>query len=437
MNKKTLYQMARTGKVSVWSIWVVKNGASGSPEVHCEFGQEDGVKTPAVDIISSGVNHGKSNETTPLEQAILELERKVVKKKKEGYSEDRDSVNETNTISFSAPFPKELCFYKPKNSISDKKLASLEKSGKAMYAVKRDGLMHIVRKSSALGVEIYSRRMDNVTNNYPHLVKLFDELLDNGTVLLGEILIINDDGTDNFKNASRICRSDYEDAIEKQTELGNVTYYVFDIAFKDEECMLTSKSYSSRVELLNDYVSKASSEFFKCVEIVDKPHSDAIVEIVDRGLEGLVVWDGEAIIKEGDAFTFNGKSYRPNVIWKSKPKYEDDFIVRFDPENGIGEYGKGRHHGRVGSVFIYQIDNDEEVYLGKCGGGLSDELRDFYTNASYPRVWRVEYDSIQPGTGALRFPVFGADRTEQGDKRIDECLMSDKIKNARTGENNE
>ena len=82
---------------------------------------------------------------------------------------------------------------------------------------------------------------------------------------------------------------------------------------------------------------------------------------------------------------------------------------------------------------ILQLDSEgNEIYLGRCGGGLSDELRTYYTDeATYPRVWRIRYDDIQIETGALKFPRFESDRTLDNDKTIKECLMSDAIRLAR------
>jgi ATP-dependent DNA ligase len=137
-------------------------------------------------------------------------------------------------------------------------------------------------------------------------------------------------------------------------------------------------------------------------------------------------------MKDNDAFTFSGKAYRPNVVWKSKPVFEDDFIIRWDIQNGIGDYGKGKNKGKVGNVFAYQLDeNGDEIYISKVGGGLSDAQREFYTTAEYPRVWSIKFDSIQEKTGSLRFPVFVRDRTLDGDKEVRECLMSEEIKQAR------
>jgi ATP-dependent DNA ligase len=248
---------------------------------------------------------------------------------------------------------------------------------------------------------------------------------------LGEIILINDDGTDNFNGVSQICRSDPDKAIAKQEELGKVSYYIFDVAFWYGDCLLTKSPYMERyslcVEYMDDIFSLSDREYILYPEILHMTHAEAIQTMKARKLEGLVVWDAQGKMKDKEAFTFNGKAYRPNVLWKSKPKYEDDFIVRF------GEYGTGKNKNKIKNVTIYQLDaQGNEIYLGKCGGGLSDEQREFYTDESkFPRVWRIEYDSIQPKTGSLRFPVFNADRTSIGDKSIEECFMSDAILKAR------
>lgn len=451
MSKTVLYQKTRTGKIQQWAIWVEKDGESGYPEVWVEHGHVDGKKQLTHDIVESGVNIGKTNETSPLQQASLTMERKITKQKEKGYVEDIDSVNKSVEISFDEPLPKELCFYKPKNSIDDKKIALLEKEDRTVYTVKRDGMNHIIRKSEQLGVEIYSRRMDLVTDKYPHIVKALENLRYD-FVLLGEI-ILDKAGKDDFNAVSRICRSDPDKAIERQQELGLVKYYVYDMAFIGEggayTNLLTNEMYIDRLNTFADNIGcqleeDSPVELCEILNYTDdlstwspgkrngKTHKQALKEVQERGLEGLVVWDAHGKMEADQAFTMNGKPYRPNVVWKSKPKFEDDFIVRFDPDNDIGEYGSGKHAGKVGSVFLYQInDEGEEVFLTKCGGGLSDSQRDFYTTADYPRVWRVEYDSIQPKTGSLRYPVFNADRTSAGDKAVEECTFSDDIRNAR------
>lgn len=454
MNKVNLFQKARTGKIQQWSIWVEPKGTSGHPEVWIEHGQVEGKKQLTHDVISKGVNIGKVNETTPLEQAKLTAERKITKQREKGYKNSIEELEYELDIDFNKPLPKALCFYKP-NSPDIKKVKELEANNTAVYTIKRDGMMHIIRKSNKFGVEIYSRRMDLVTDKYPHIVNALKDIRYE-FILLGEI-ILDDNGYDNFNGVSQICRSDPEKAIAKQEEMGWVKYYAFDMAYIGEggkyQNLLTTETYIDRLNCFEDNILchlQEDSPVIRC-EILNysndttvpiherrtnKSHSEALKEVSERELEGLVVWNADAKMEDGGAFTMNGKAYRPRVLWKSKPVFEDDFIARFDPENGIGEYGKGKNNGKLKSVYLYQLDEDgNEVWLGRCGGGLSDDERTYYTNPSlYPRVWRVKFDSIQDKTGALRFPVFDADRTTIGDKTIEECLLSDASRQAREGE---
>jgi len=437
MSKTILYGKTRTGKTKVWSAWVVESGESGYTEIHYEWGMTDGKKQLTIDLVKKGVNEGKANATTPLEQALLTIERKAKKKQEEGYIENLDSVDDQEqSIDFGAPFPKNLCFYKPKNSIDKKKIQKLEKAKRLMKSVKEDGQMYVIRKSKSFGVEIYSRRMELETDKFPHLVPALKNLR-NGTILLGEMTLPNyDNHMKAFKYISKICRSEAEKSINYQKKFGKVVYKAYDVAFYGNKNYLTSVKYKDRFKQAKISTALCKSNYVDTVEMLDskyKTHKEAMQYIMDNKIEGMVLWDPEGIMEDGAAYTFNGKAYRPNTLWKSKPKYEDDFIVRFDPDNGIGEYGKGKNSNKLKSVYCYQLDDDgNEVYLGLCGGGLSDKQRTYYTDeADYPRVWKIEYDALQLETGSLRYPVLYSDRTIIGDKDIEECLMSDAIKQAR------
>lgn len=431
MEKKVLYQKTKLGKIQQWSIWVNQKGDSGFPEVYVEYGQVGGKMQTTFDVIDSGVNVGKANETSVLQQAKLEMERKITKQKDDGYKESIEEAEEKQSIDFSIPLPKELCFYKPKNKIEDAKLEALEAGGKAILTLKRDGQMFVVRTIDSGAVEIWSRKMDLSTEKFPHIVKALTGLPKN-TILLGEMVVINEDGTDNFKLVSSICRSDPEEAIRKQKEFGLVKYYIFDIAFFDGFGVLTTKKFSERRAILEKLYKDIDSEHVLLCTVFDSNVETCMRDIEEKGLEGLVVWDDSKLVKEEDAFCFNGSARRPNCVFKKKNFKEDDFIVRWDPKNKIGDYGKGKLKDWLGNVFIYQLIDGEEVFLGKCGGGLSEKLREFFTDESlFPRVWTIKYEFAQPGTGKLRFPVFMRDRTLAKDKEISECIMSEEISAAR------
>ncbi len=82
---KTLYSKDSKGNLRVWSIYT--EGA----EVVVKHGQYMG-KIQEKRYATEGKNIGKTNETSPAEQAILEAEAKYVKQLKSGYFPDKDDA---------------------------------------------------------------------------------------------------------------------------------------------------------------------------------------------------------------------------------------------------------------------------------------------------------------------------------------------------------
>lgn len=80
----TLYKTTKTGAIQQWSIEV-----SGSTFT-CIYGQVGG-KLQSQQTICKSVNIGKSNETTPEQQAQLESASLIAKKIKSGYSYDKSA----------------------------------------------------------------------------------------------------------------------------------------------------------------------------------------------------------------------------------------------------------------------------------------------------------------------------------------------------------
>lgn len=86
----TLYKQTSTGAIQQWSIesssWS-NLGDSTFGVIRTRFGQVDGKIQETEDVVSKGKNVGRSNETTPIQQAELEAEAKWTKQKKKGYVE--------------------------------------------------------------------------------------------------------------------------------------------------------------------------------------------------------------------------------------------------------------------------------------------------------------------------------------------------------------
>jgi hypothetical protein len=132
----------------------------------------------------------------------------------------------------------------------------------------------------------------------------------------------------------------------------------------------------------------------------------------------------------GYSFSFHGKPDRPGCCFKLKPVYEDDFVAYWRPEDGtkekpMGSYGSGKNSDTVGTISLYQFNEDGElVYICECSG-FNEEDREYLAKAAeYPATVQIEYTSRSykskgRKSNALQFPRFARMRE---DKDPRECV---------------
>jgi DNA ligase-1 len=83
----TIYGVEKNGKTKVWMARIYRDQLNGFATAEIEYGQLDGKKQVTSREYTEGKNLGKKNETTPLQQCLLETRRKWQDKmEKEGYS---------------------------------------------------------------------------------------------------------------------------------------------------------------------------------------------------------------------------------------------------------------------------------------------------------------------------------------------------------------
>lgn len=80
-----LYKRTSTGAIETWRVWVEAEIPSGHGIVRTEHGQLGGKLVTSTDVISTGKNVGKANETSAIEQAFKEAQAKYTKQLKKGY----------------------------------------------------------------------------------------------------------------------------------------------------------------------------------------------------------------------------------------------------------------------------------------------------------------------------------------------------------------
>lgn len=99
MDKITLFKTDSKGKTREWNISVIDNGTTADKVVYA--GIQGGKMVETITTITEGKNIGKTNETTPYQQAVSEAESDINTKRKKGYVEDLTNLKahgETHTI---------------------------------------------------------------------------------------------------------------------------------------------------------------------------------------------------------------------------------------------------------------------------------------------------------------------------------------------------
>ena len=230
-----------TGRSARDQVWFIGRDPKDKTSYITKWGLLDGVLQETRDAPGPCGTVGHADYQTAEEYVDFCIDREIRKKREQGYVEyidDKPIEKVATFFSFASILPKNMCFYKPQKCIADEKLKDLEQGGNAIWTLKRDGMMHIAYKTDSWN--IYSRRMDLVTEKYPHIIESLNKLnIPSNTILLGEFVLPKRDGTDNFVGVSKICRSDrdlslaYQGIItsDKVEVLGKILYYVFDVAF--------------------------------------------------------------------------------------------------------------------------------------------------------------------------------------------------------------
>ena len=447
---------SRAGKVRVWRIKV--DGA----EILTEFGEAGGQMQRGLDrgIIK---NAGASNEISAEQDAQNEALRLIREKKRQGYSEVGEAKR-VNRIDPRAPLPENLRFYKPDNELSDGMLKKI-KNDDVIYTRKRDGEAMIFRTDGNGDLEIYSRRMHPHhhtegpelpwVRRFPHMVEEFYDLnIPANSIILGEMVTSPEE--DDRWYVAKVLKSKTLAALKLQAAQGSLHFYVWDIAQWDGEELLQEMPVGERYTLAAEVF--AESKYFIPTDIFTPSDIAILFEDECRGVlpaeaefgpiiypahyperwkQAVAVamalgWEGWVAVDPsmgfGDkSFTFLGKDYRPGLCSaKIKPDFEDDFIAKFNPQANEGSWGRGKRAGTIGAVALYQLDDKgEEHYICECGGGITDEFAQRYSDpALFPMVLKVQYATrtyARDGdeTNALQFPRIVGIRTDKG---MDECI---------------
>jgi DNA ligase-1 len=265
----------------------------------------------------------------------------------------------------------------------------IEKLGTCAAEYKLDGERFQIHKKGS-DVQIFSRRLGNITGMYPDAVKMtFDLVKAEEAILEGEAVAI-DPETGEMKPFQTLMRRRRKYRIEEMMEKFPIAVFLFECLYADGED-LTEEPYSVRRQRLIDIINE--TERFKAVRAL--PTSDVaelydfFEEAIADGTEGLVVKS----MADNSIYRAGARSW----LWvKLKTSYQSKMVDPVDLVVVGAFHGRGRRAGSYGALLGAVYDHEEDVFRTVCkvGSGFTDEdlasipgmLEEYQHDGRPPRV---------------------------------------------------
>jgi DNA ligase-1 len=274
---------------------------SGVGVIVTKHGYEDGKMVENERLVTVGKNIGKSNETTPVEQAVKEAQSDWNKKKDAGYKDEEEDEEMVTTV-FTPPLPMLAHdFNKRGNAIKF-----------SCYAQKKlDG----VRCLAIQGKGLYSRQ----GKKFPHMESILSEIngLAAGTILDGELY----SDTLTFQEIVGLVKK--ETLLPKDLpKMQHIFLWVYDT--------IREGSYTDRKKWLENLFTKKFKHLRllptdECKTKEDIPALHA--KYVEEGYEGLILRNKAGLYKVG---------FRSKDLQKYKEFQDDEFtVIGFTEGDGI------------------------------------------------------------------------------------------------------
>ncbi len=239
--------------------------------------------------------------------------------------------------------------------------------GKLGVETKYDGERIQAHKTKDGKITLFSRRMDNITEQFPDVVQNLQERVSaKEFVIEGEVVAIDKEGKSlHFQVLmQRKRKTDIEEYVKKVP----VQLKLFDLLYYDGESFL-HETYEKRSEQLAKIVSKG-----KHLTLADRIVTDDVDEVY-RFFQKMLKEKQEGIMIKGMDSEYQAGTRGWNWI-KWKKEYAAEMTDTFDLVIVGAFHGKGKRSGTYGALLCacYNEKNDTFETVTKLGTGLTDEM---------------------------------------------------------------
>jgi DNA ligase-1 len=240
--------------------------------------------------------------------------------------------------------------------------------GQCTAEYKYDGMRLQAHRTADGEIELFTRRQERVSSQFPDVVDLLQAgLVPREAILEGEV-VAYDAAAGELRPFQEVMFRRRKHGIAEAARDVPVALFCFELLYADGQD-LTRLSYLDRRAQLAEAVTLSDRlRLTTALDVSTAPALDAAFEqAVADGSEGLVCksTNPEAIYQAGAR----------GWLWiKLKRDYRTELADTVDLVV-VGAYaGRGRRRGTYGAVLLAAYDPDQEIYqtVGRCGTGFSD-----------------------------------------------------------------
>jgi DNA ligase-1 len=234
---------------------------------------------------------------------------------------------------------------------------------------KYDGL-RIQAHASKGKVVLYSRRLENITEQYPDVVDAVKKQIKAKEFIIdGEVVAVDKKG--NLLPFQLLMQRKRKYKVEEYVRKIPVCYFVFDLLYLNGKSYL-KKSYPERRTALKKILKKQTNRMRM---VLHEKCSD--IECVEKFFNKSISRGGEGVIVKSMA---KNSVYQPGTrgwFWiKWKPEYTKKLADTFDLVVAGAFAGRGKRAGTYGALLCaaYNEKTDEFETFCKLGSGFTDKM---------------------------------------------------------------
>jgi DNA ligase-1 len=245
----------------------------------------------------------------------------------------------------------------------------LEKlGGKCVAEFKYDGERVQAHKRGDK-VELFSRRLENITDQYPDAVELFKKYVKAMDAIIEAECVAVDVDTGEMKPFQELMHRRRKYGVKEAMEEYPISLFVFDVLYADGRDY-TLKPHLERRKKLEQIIAKgdrvkpAESQIVDNVEDLERFFEKA----VENGCEGLLC---KSIAKDA-VYQAGARGW----VWiKYKREYKSEMTDTVDLVIVGAFHGRGKRAGTYGALLLAAYNPEREIFetVTKCGTGFTDE----------------------------------------------------------------